>query len=123
MLETEIEKYYFSYDNGWTFDNQSWDSYCGPYFAAGSFLVLLRRASLVLVLHWFPRPEIPKELFRGELLDAQELEDLMRKIEVYRTEYCVINGIDPEVDVESDLVRRQNGESDRPARRLARIPQ
>lgn len=111
---------YWGYDNGWGYQEEHWDAYSGPYFATGDHLVLLNNPKHAIVLH-YRQDEAPKELWRGAIHTAADFQALVLQIETYRLAYCQEHGLDPERDIEHDLIWAQNG--DPPSyKKLQRIP-
>lgn len=100
---------YWSYDNGWGYQDQHWSAYAGPYFGPDNHLVLLNNEDGTVVLQYIGRYP-PVELWRGEVLTAFDFGLLVRNIEDYRLAYCERFGIDPRRNFEHEIVLAQHGE-------------
>ncbi len=99
---------YWSYDNGWSYQEQSWSAYAGPYFGNRNNLVMLNNEDCTVVLHYIGHHP-PVELWRGHILNVDDFEILVDHIECYRRRYCELNGIDPWQNFEQEIVAAQHG--------------
>ncbi len=97
---------YFGYDNGYNYQNKSYDAYSGPFFEKNSHIVLLCNKEGSIVVHY--EHDKRHEIFRGIISSQEEYTKMLMIVEKYRKKYCIKNGIDPRRDIESDLINIQN---------------
>ncbi len=103
-----LKNTYWKYDNSRIYEEKVWDSYSGPYFSKENSLCLLNYHHNIIILHFIQLSS--REIWRGTVITSFDLILVIRNIEKYRIEYCNKNQIDPERDIEFDLVRIQNKE-------------
>ncbi len=103
-----LKNTYWKYDNSRMYEEKVWDSYSGAYFSKEDSLCLLNHNTNIIVLHFIQLSS--HEIWRGLVKTSSDLILVIRNIEKYRIEYCNENQIDPERDIEFDLVRIQNKE-------------
>lgn len=101
------ESTYWCYDTGTAYQDEFWNEYSGPYFAKGDYLRLLHNEAGTVVLHCIDSR--PTELWRGQLYNESDFQDLVVQVEQYRRRYCAEHGIDCTRNIEHDLVCMQNG--------------
>ena len=103
-----LKNTYWKYDNSRIYEEKVWDSYSGPYFSKENSLCLLNYRNNIIILHSIQLSF--REIWRGTIKTSSDLIFVIRNIEKYRIKYCNKNQIDPERDIEFDLVRIQNEE-------------
>lgn len=111
---------YFSYDNGYKYNDKYYDAYSGPYLGDRNHLVLLCDVHESLVVHYCdPKP---LEIFKGIIENQEDYLLMLKIVERYRYQYCISKEIDPNRDIEWDLINIQNN-SPESYRKLELIPE
>jgi len=75
------------YDNGWGYQDKTWDAYAGPLYLERSFLVMLRDRNdrHVLVLHYIDGQ--PTEVWSGPIENGGQFDELAEYLDRYIHEH------------------------------------